>query len=160
MHGAALILLALAAPPGTFDAGGVALGASEAEVQKVFKTAQCRPMAWKTDAADRRCDDATAFAGAEARITFYLRRERVQAFDVRFGASDVERIAGFLKARYGAPLADGIEEFDQRGEKRRVRKLRWKKGEDQAVLTAPEERGRAELNVWRGNFDTEVYNIR
>ncbi|HEX5091798.1 MAG TPA: hypothetical protein VFV84_03815 [Burkholderiales bacterium] len=160
MHGAALILLALAAPAGAFDAGGVALGASEATVQKAFKTAQCRPMEWKTDAADRRCDDATVLGGAEARITFYLRRDRVQAFDVRFGASDVERIAAFLKGRYGEPLADGIEVFDRRGEKRRVRKLRWKQGEDQAVLSAPEGRNRAELNVWRGNFDTEVYNLR
>lgn len=144
-----------------FDANGVALGATQAAVQKAFKTAQCRPMEWKTDAADRRCDDAPVqFGGAEARISFYLRRNRVQAFDVRFSAHDVERVAAYLKKHYGEPAMDGVEVLRLRGKEHRVRKLRWKKGEDQAVLSAQEGSSRAELNVWRGNFDTEVYEIK
>ena len=77
--GLSLFALFFCATASAFDANGVALGATQAAVQKVFKTAQCRPMEWKTDAADRRCDDAPVrFGGAEARITFYLRRSRVQ----------------------------------------------------------------------------------
>jgi hypothetical protein len=161
VQGAALTLLLLAATPHAYDAGGVALGATQAALQMSFKTAQCRPMEWKTDAADRRCDDAPVrFGGAEARITFYLRRSRVQAFDVRFSARDVERVAAYLKKRYGEPAADGVEVLRLRGKEHRVRKLRWKQGEDQAVLSAQEGSSRAELNVWRGNFDTEVYQIK
>jgi len=162
MESIALILFALAAPPsGTFEAGGVALGASEVAVMKAYPSARCQPMAWKTEAADRRCDDAAAgFAGAEARIAFYLRKDRLQAFDVRFRASDLERVAAYVKGRWGEPDADRVEVYGRRGDEREVRKLRWKKGADQAVITSHVGRSRAELNVWRGDFDTEVYEIR
>lgn len=162
MENIALILLALAAPPsGTFEAGGVALGASEAAVMKAYPAARCQPMEWKTDAADRRCDDAAAgFGGAEARIAFYLRKDRLQAFDVRFRSGDLERVAEYVKGRWGEPDTDRVEVFGRRGDEREVRKLRWKKGADQAVLTSQIGRSRAELNVWRGHFNTEVYEIR
>jgi hypothetical protein len=162
MESIALILLALAAPPaGTFDAAGVALGASEAAVLKAYPGARCQPMEWKNKAADRRCDDAAAgFGGAEARIAFYLRKDRLQAFDVRFRAADFGRVADYVKGRWGAPDVDRVEVYGRRGDEREVRKLRWKKGADQAALTAQAGRNRAELNVWRGDFDTEVYESR
>jgi len=157
----ALILLLAAAPGATFDADGVALGAREAEVRRAYPGARCKAMDWKTDAADRRCDEAPVrFGGAEARISFYLRKDAVQAFDVRFDAGDLARVAGYLKQRYGEPDADRVETFARGGEERQVRKVRWKRGADQAVLSAQLGRRRAELNVWRGNFDTEVYRIK
>jgi hypothetical protein len=157
----ALILLLAAPPAGPFDANGVALGAPEAEVRKAYPEARCQAMDWKTDAADRRCDDAQArFGGAQARSSFYLKRDAVQAFDVRFGAGDLERVVGYLKSRYGAPDVERVETFRRGKEERRVRKLRWKRGGDQAVLSAQLGRDRAELNVWRGDFDAEVYRFR
>jgi hypothetical protein len=161
VEGVALILLLAAAPAAAFDANGVALGAPEAEVRKAYPEARCQAMDWKTEAADRRCDDAQAhFGGAQARTSFYLRRNAVQAFDVRFGAGDLQRVIGHLKSRYGAPDVDRVETFRRGSEERRVRKLRWKRGGDQAVLSAQLGRDRAELNVWRGDFDTEVYRMR
>lgn len=161
METIALILLLAAPPAGGFDANGVALGAAEAEVRKTFPGARCQAMDWNTDAADRRCDDAPVqFGGSEARITFYLKKDAVQAFDVRFDAGALARVTAHLKSRYGVPDAERLETFQRGGEKRQVRKLRWKKGDDQAVLSAQVGRRRAELNVWRGNFDTEVYRFR
>jgi hypothetical protein len=158
---AALILLLAASPAWGFDANGVALGAREAEVLKAFPAARCQAMDWKTDAADRRCDDAPVrFGGAEARISFYLKKDAVQAFDLRFEARDFDRVASHLKSRYGQPDAERVETFQRGSEERQVRKVRWKQGGDQAVLSAQVGRRRAELSVWRGKFDSEVYRIR
>jgi hypothetical protein len=162
MEKTALILLLAALPAWGYDANGVALGAPEAEVRKAFPSAHCRELEWKSRAAERRCDDAKiAFGGAEARITVYLRADRVQAFDVRFDERDLERVTGFLKARYGKPLAETREKIERRGsEAREIYKLRWEKGAERAVLTSQLKRKRVDLSVWLGNFDEEIYRIR
>jgi hypothetical protein len=100
-------------------------------------------------------------AGARARITFYLKGDRVQAFDVRFEERDLKRVTEELKKRYGAPLAESRDTFTRReGEARTVTRIRWEKGEERAVLTAQEKRKRVDLNVWRGSFDEEIYRVR
>jgi hypothetical protein len=156
-----LAVLSLPAAAG-YDANGVALGATEAEVRKGFPSAHCRALEWKSAAAERRCDDAqVVIAGARARITFYLKGDRVQAFDVRFEERDLKRVTEALKKRYGAPLAESRDTFARReGEARTITKVRWEKGEERAVLTAQEKRKRVDLNVWRGSFDEEIYRVR
>jgi len=90
-----------------FDANGISLGVDEEQVHKAFPSAHCRALEWKSRAAERRCDDAKiVFGGAPARITIYLKADRVQAFDVRFDEHDLQRVAAFLKQRYGKPLAE------------------------------------------------------
>jgi hypothetical protein len=157
----ALMLLFAAGPAWAFDAGGASLGDSEAAVMKAYPRARCQRMGWETDAADRRCDAAPArFGGIEARITFYLRRGAVQAFDVRFEDKDLRAAVAYLKERYGKPDFEGRETFRRRGDAREIYKLRWARGEDRAVLSSMAARRRVELNVWRGNFDTEIYRVR
>jgi len=155
-------LLLLAFSAWGYDANGVVLGATEDRVRKAFPSAYCHALEWKSAAADRRCDDAQAvIAGARARVTFYLKADRVQAFDVRFEERDLKRVTEELKKRYGAPVAETREAFERRGgETRTVTKLRWEKGEERAVLTSQEKRKRVDLNVWRGRFDEELYRIR
>jgi hypothetical protein len=161
MERIALILALAAAPAWGFDAKGVALGASEADVRKAFHAAHCKPMDWKTDAADRRCDGAAErFGGAEARITFFLKADVVQAFDVRFEEKDLRAVLEFLRQHYGRPDAEGMETFQRRGDARSVFKARWEKGQDRAVLSSMAGRRRVDLNVWRGNFDSEIYRIK
>jgi hypothetical protein len=157
----ALILALAAGPAWGFDANGVALGASEAEVLKRFPAAHCKAMEWRTAAADRRCDDAPVRLGeVEVRISFFLKADAVQAFDVRFEASQLERMARFLKEHYGPPEAEAREKVKRRGTAREIYKLRWEQGADRAVLTSQRGHRRVDLNVWRGNFDTEVYRFR
>lgn len=158
----ALLLLAAALPASAFDANGAKLGASEAEVKKRFPSAHCKPLEWKTDAADRRCDDArVSLGGAEARVTFYLKADAVRSFNVRFDSKDLKRVAAHLKAGYGAPAAEATEVIARPGkEDRRIYKLRWERGTDHAVLTSPEKGKRAELEAWRGDFVSEIYKVR
>lgn len=161
MERIALILLLAAAPAWAFDANGVALGASEAAVLKAFPEARCKPMEWKTDAADRRCDAAPVkFGGAEARISFYLNQDAVQAFDLRFEEHELERVAQFLRAHYGAPQTQGRQKIERFGKTRELYKMRWREGADQAALTSQIGHQRVDLNVWRGDFDTAVYRIK
>ncbi|MEO8717867.1 MAG: hypothetical protein ABI423_06565 [Burkholderiales bacterium] len=161
MEKIALMLALAAAPAWGFDANGVALGASEADVQKVFPTARCKRMEWRTAAADRRCDDGQArFGGVDTRITFYLKADAVQAFDLRFDALQLERVTQFLKDRYGTPDVEARETIARRGAARELYKLRWQRGADSAVLTSQQGRQRVDLNVWRGNFDSEVYRFK
>ena len=144
-----------------FDAGGVRLGDSEAALTKAFPEARCQAMDWKTKAADRRCDASPAsLGGVEARITFYLLKGTVQAFDVRFEDNDLHAAVAYLKGRFGKPEFEGRETFKRRGDAREVFKVRWSAGDDQAVLTSMAARRRVDLNVWRGNFDTEIYQVR
>lgn len=161
MERIALVLLLAAAPAWGFDANGVALGANEAEVRKAVSGAHCKPMDWKTDAADRRCDAASVqFGGAEARITFFLKNDAVQAFDVRFDDKDLLPVVEHLRQHFGKPDFEGHEVFRRRGDARSVYKVRWEKGADRAVLSSMASRRRVDLNVWRGNFDTEIYRIK
>src|SRR4051794_26767652 len=90
-----------------YDANGVALGAAEKDVKKSFPSALCKPLEWKSNASDRRCDDAKiAFAGVEARVTFYLKGDAIQAFDVRFNTLDLDKVVAHLKSRYGKPASE------------------------------------------------------
>ena len=134
------------------DAEGVAIGAPEAEVKKHFPSAYCKPLEWKSRAADRRCDDGKGrFGGANVRITFYLRRDAVEAFDVRFSRRDTDRIVKALVERYGKPAVD---KRDDKG----VR-LEWRENPVRAVLSAPADKGRGSLLVARGDFEEEIYKV-
>lgn len=145
-----------------YDINGVALGGSEAQVQKAFPSARCKPLEWRSDAADRRCDDARiSLGGAEARITVFLKGGAIQAMDLRFNGKDLERVKDTLRARWGAPQAEATEIFAVKGGKdRRVYKMRWEKGADRAVLTAQLDKKRATLEISRGKFPDEIYRVR
>ena len=160
----ALFVLAVAAAPAwaAYDANGVALGAPEQAVLKQFPSAHCTALQWKSRAADRRCDDAKiSFAGVSARITFYLKNGKVEAFDVRFDTRDAERVAAFLKSRYGVPGAETRDKVQTRGGAARdIYKVRWEKNGERAVITALMEKRRASLLVWRGNFEDEIYRVQ
>jgi hypothetical protein len=145
-----------------YDINGVALGGSEAEVQKAFPSARCKPLEWKSQAADRRCDDARiSLGGAEARITVFFKGGAVQAMDLRFNAKDLESVKATLRARWGAPQAEVTDVFAAKDRKERsVYKMRWAKGADRAVLSAPLDRKRATLEISRGSFPEEIYRVR
>lgn len=152
----------LAGPAVAFNTGGVALGGTEPEVKKAYPSAHCKPLEWKTDAAERRCDDGRiSFGGVPARITVYLKSGAVCAYDVRFDTKDLERVKSHLKASFGAPLSEATETVSRRGkDERQVFKMRWERGADRAVLSAQLERKRAGLEVWRGAFAEEIYRVR
>ena len=161
---ATLLLSLLPLAAGAYDANGVALGASEAEILKRFPSARCQALEWKSKAADRRCDDAKiAFAGGvQARITFYLSRNAVQAFDIRFDTNQLERVTGFLKKQYGAPAGESTDELTGKDGKtvRKIYKARWEKGRDRVVLVSEKGKGRTSLLASRGDFDEEIYRVR
>jgi len=154
-----LWVVALPASAG-YDANGLELGATEQDIARRFPSAYCKPLEWKSRAADRRCDDAkVSFGGVDARLTFYLKDGRVQGFDVRFDSKDAERLASFLKSRYGAPSAETRNQIEGR-RKAEMYKLRWEKGDERAVMTSQKERRRASLSVSRGDFEDEIYRVR
>ena len=155
--------LALAAPfagASSYDANGVRLGVSEKSVAELFPSAHCKPLQWASNAADRRCDDSKViFGGVPSRITFYLKDDKVQAFDVRFESRDTERLAAFLKQRYGAPSSERREKAEKKraGE---LYRLEWEKDGERAVLTSQREKRRASHTVSRGDFEEEIYRGR
>ena len=154
-----LVLLHAGGVQAAYDANEVALGASEKVVLKQFPAAHCAPLQWKSKAAERRCDDSMIMlGGVPGRITFYLKRDRVEAFDVRFDTKDAARMAAFLKNRYGAPSNESRAKLEGRGDE--LYKVEWKKGEERAMLTALKEKRRAALTVWRGDFEEEIYRVR
>lgn len=145
-----------------YDINGVGLGARELDVRTTFPSAHCKALEWRTDAADRRCDDARIpLGGVQARVTFYLKAGVIQAFDLRFDTRDLERVKSQLRSRWGAPLSE-VTETIVRGsrDERKVFKMRWEKGAEHAVLTAQLERKRASLEAARGNFFDEVYRVK
>jgi hypothetical protein len=158
----AAVCLLVAQPAVAYDANGVALGASEAEIAERFPNAQCRPLEWTTQAAERRCDDAKVqFGGAAARVTFYLKQDAVQAFEVRFDTREAPRVAGFLKERYGRPAAETREPTVRGGRaSRELYQVVWRKDGQRAVLTAVMERRRASLTVSYWDFEEEIYRLR
>src|SRR5262249_10216467 len=120
-----LIFLYAGGVHAAFDANDVPLGASEKAVLKQFPAAHCEALQWKSKAAERRCDDSKiVFGGVPGRITFFLKRDRVEAFDVRFDTKDADRVAAFLKQRYGAPAEETRTKDETRGP---IYKVQWKK---------------------------------
>ena len=77
---------------------------------------------------------------------------------MRFDTKDAERLAAFLKKRYGAPAERPAP--SSRLAAATLYKVEWKKGEERAVLTSQTEKRRASLTVWRGDFEEEIYRVR
>jgi len=161
------LLLAAAGPicafaQSAYDVNGVRLGDNELAVKKAFPGIRCKPLEWKSEAADRRCDDPKiAFTGVESRITLYLRGDAVQGMDVRFDGSFVNSVADYLKRRYGAPLSEGREKIIRANQdERESYKVLWEQGKDKALLSALSTGKRASLSVSRGNFEEEIYRVR
>jgi hypothetical protein len=159
--GLAALLVVLPAAA-AYDINGVPLGANESAVKGRFPSAYCKALEWASRAADRRCDDAKiSLGGVEGRVTFYLRKDAVQAFDVRFDTKDLARVVEQLKARYGAPVSETKDAFGPQGKaSREIYKALWESGSDRAVLTAQLDKRRSSLTVSRGNFDEEIYRVR
>ncbi len=155
---AALPLAAQAA----YDANGVALGAPEREIRQHFPSAHCKALEWESRAADRRCDDSrVVFAGIEARVTFYLRKDKVEAFDLRFDSMETDRVVTFLKKRYGKPASEARDSLGDQGKTpRQVYKVLWEAKGERAVLIALYAKRRGSLLVSRGNFEEEIYRVR
>lgn len=155
-------LLLLSLPAIAYDISGVKLGGREVEVKKAFPSAHCKPLEWRSNAADRRCDDARiSLGGVQARITVFLKADSIQAYDLRFDVKELERVKAHLKARWGAPLAEATEVIARRDkEDRKVFKMRWEKGADRALLVAQLEKKNATLEVSRGTFPEEIYRVR
>ena len=75
-----LLLLLCSNALAAYDINEIALGASEKDIKQHFPYANCRPLEWPSRAADRRCDDSRAtIAGVDASVTFYLKRDAVEA---------------------------------------------------------------------------------
>jgi len=163
MKFAALLLLGfLPLPASAYDVNGIKLGGREIEVKRAMPSANCKALEWKSDAADRRCDDArVSVGGVEARITVFLKAGVVQAYDVRFDTKDLERVKSHLRKRWGEPLVEATEVISRGNQQdRKVFKMRWEKGTDRALITVQLERKRADLEVSRGNFPAEIYRVR
>jgi len=152
----------LAAPALAYDLNGIKLGGREIDVKKAMPSANCKALEWKSDAADRRCDDArVSVGGAETRIAVFFKAGAIQAYDVRFDIKDLERVKSHLKARWGEPLAEATEVIARKGkDDRKVFKMRWEKGAERALLVAQLEKKRATLEVSRGDFPVEIYRIK
>jgi hypothetical protein len=143
----------------TYDADGVLLGGNEKDIKKRYPSAHCKELEWKSKAADRRCDDAKVrFGGLEARITFYLRKGVVEAFDLRFATKDTDRLAKYLKARYGQPFSE--EREAAAGKATAVHKILWEAKGERALLTSVPDKRRGSLFVTRGDFENEIYRVQ
>lgn len=158
----AMLLCLTAWPALAYDLNGVGLGGREIDVKKAMPSALCKPLEWKSDAAERRCDDAkVAVGGVETRITVFLKADAIQAFEVRFDIKELERMKVHLRKRWGEPLAEATEVIARRDKPdRKVFKMRWEKGAERALLVAQLEKKRASLEVSRGSFPVEIYRIK
>jgi hypothetical protein len=158
----ALLLAALVPAQAALDIKDIAIGAKEQDVKRQLPSANCKPLQWESKAADRRCDDSrVAFGGVEVQVTFYLKKNAVEAFDVRFNTRELERFVSFLKTRYGKPETETRETLGGGGDKpREVYKALWQNGKQRAVLTAQLEKRRASMLVSRGDFEEEIYRVR
>lgn len=158
----AMLLCLLAFPALGFELNGIALGGKELGAKKAMPSALCKALEWKSDAADRRCDDAkVSVGGVESRITVFLKADVIQAYELRFDIKELERIKVHLKKRWGEPLAEATEVIAKRDRPdRKIFKMRWEKGADRALLVAQLEKKRASLDVSRGSFPVEIYRVR
>ncbi|MGQ0547188.1 MAG: hypothetical protein ACT4P3_17950 [Betaproteobacteria bacterium] len=140
----------------------MALGAGESAVKERFPSARCKALEWTSLAADRRCDDSRAsINGVKARITFYLRKDAVEAFDIRFDSRDLERFLEAARKSYGKPVSEGRQNIEREGKPpRETYRAQWQDGAAQAVLIAETDKRRASLLVYRGNFEEEIYRVR
>jgi hypothetical protein len=156
------LLLCLSLPAFGYEINGVTLGGREIDVKKAFPSAHCKALEWKSDAADRRCDDARiSLGGVQAKITVFLKAGVIRAYDLRFETRELERVTAHLKSRWGAPLSETTEVISRKDKPdRKVFKALWEKGADHAVLTAQLEQKRAEIEVSRGDFSDEIYRVR
>jgi hypothetical protein len=157
---AAALLLPLHAL--AFEVAGVGLGADEARIHDALPSAYCKPIEWRSAVADRRCDDGKiSFAGVEARVTFFLRGDAVQGFNVRFALRDQPRVTEALKSRWGTPAAETRDLIQRKGESdREVYKITWKRADDRATLIWRPDQKRCWLMVSRGEFADEIYRVR
>jgi hypothetical protein len=162
-----LLLSLFSLSAAAYDVNGVKLGGKEIDVKTAFPSVHCKELEWRTDAADRRCDDARialgGAGGVEAKVTFYLKAGVIRAFDLRFDTKDLEKVKTLLRTRWGAPLAEATETIGARSKEqkdRKVHKMRWERGEDRAVLSAQLEKKRASVEVARGAFFDEVYKVK
>lgn len=157
------VLLLWALPAGAaYDVRQISLGASEKDIRRALPSAHCKALEWTSKAADRRCDDSrVAFGGIEVRVTFYLRKDVLEAFDVRFDTRELERFVAFLKGRYGPPQSESRDAIRRDAKKaREVYRALWESPQERAVLTAQLEKRHASMLVSRGNFDEEIYKVR
>jgi len=149
-----------------YDVKELKLGASEADVRRTLPSAHCKALEWKSKAADRRCDDSrVVFGGVELRVTLYLRKDVVEAFDVRFDTKELERFVGFLKGRYGKPVSESRDTYGGSAGKdkkpgREVYKVLWEKDGERATLAAQLEKRTASMLVSRGAFDEDIYRVQ
>lgn len=158
----ALLLAWLVPAQAALDIKDIAIGAKEQDVKRQLPSVNCKPLQWESKAADRRCDDSrVAFGGVEVQVTFYLKKDVVEAFDVRFNTRELDRFVSFLKSRYGNPETETRETIAGKGDKpREVYKALWQNGKQRAVLTAQLEKRRGSLLVSRGDFEEEIYRVR
>ena len=158
----AVALLVPVAAPAALDIKDVGLGANEQDIKRALPSAHCRPLQWESKAADRRCDDSrVGFGGVEVQVTFYLKKDAVEAFDVRFDVRELERFVAFLKSHYGSPVSESKDAFRRKdGGERYVYKVLWEDGKRRAVLAAQLEKRRASMLVSRGKFEEEIYLVR
>ena len=157
------ILLCLAAIPAlAYDLIGIRLGGKEVEVKKAMPSAHCKALEWKSDAADRRCDDAKlSLGGAEARITVFLKADSIQAFSLSFDVKELDRVKAHLRGQWGAPLAEVTETIARKDKPdRKVFRMRWEQGAEYAVIVGQLEKKRATLDIARGGFAEDIYRIR
>ena len=99
-----------------YDINGVALGGKEIEVKKAFPSAHCKPLEWKSDAADRRCDDARiSLGGVEARITVFLKGGAIQAWTCASTCKDLERVKEYAARALGRAAGRGDRDLRREG---------------------------------------------
>ncbi|HEV3010482.1 MAG TPA: hypothetical protein VGX52_15750 [Burkholderiales bacterium] len=158
---AAVLLFAFPASA-ALDVKDIALGAKEGDIKRRFPSVHCKALEWQSKAADRRCDDSrVSLGGVEVQVTFYLKKDALEAFDVRFDTRELDRFVAFLKSRYGAPQSENKDTYDRKDKSaRQVYKALWESGKERAVLTAQLEKRRASMLVSRGDFDEEIYRVR
>jgi hypothetical protein len=160
--------LVASAASAAYDVNDVKLGASEHEIKQRFPNAHCRALEWPSRAADRRCDDSRmSFGGADASVTFYLKRDSMEGFDVRFEHRDLPTVLKYLQSRYGKPLdaeaplnPEPPAKAASAAKGEAPAKLEWRKNDERARLTSEPGRRRAALLVWRGAFEEEIYKVR
>lgn len=157
------LLLCLPAWPAlAYDVNSLKLGGREIDVKKAHPSAHCKVLEWRSNAADRRCDDAqVSLGGVPVKLTVFLKADVIQAIELRFDTRNLDRMKTLLRERWGAPLAEVTETISRKDQKdREVFKMRWERGADRAILTAQLERKRAGLEISRGNFPDEIYRVR